>query len=205
MRQPTGTSPPKPASRFLEMTPRPEDNLDTARSRTCPYCAENINSEAKVCPRCHQWLVLWSVRNPVISVWVYGLPHLAIYALMGILILTMLNRFQNPKPDYTPFVNSLRVLESRMNWAETSSGTRIYITGVLTNQSEFAWRDVELECRFLDANGQLVDAAHPHVALTIQPHDDTAFRATVAPSHASNDYASFRLSVSTARNTKGLF
>jgi hypothetical protein len=51
----------------------------------------------------------------------------------------------------------------------------------------------------------LVDAAHPHVGLTIQPHDDTAFRAVVTPSHVTNDYASFRLSVSTARNTKGFF
>jgi hypothetical protein len=121
------------------------------------------------------------------------------------LILTALNRFQNPKPDYTAFVNSLRIMESRMNWAETSNGLRLYITGVLTNQSEFAWRDIELECRFFDAKGQLVDAAHPHAGLTIQPRDDTAFRAVVTPSRATNDYASFRLSVSTARNTKSLF
>ena len=137
------------------MTPRPEHNLDTASSRTCPFCAESIKREAKVCPRCRQWLTLRSIRNPAITVWVYGLPHLAIYALFGMLILTALNRFQNPKPDYTAFVNSLRVVESRMNWAETSSGLRIYITGILTNQSEFAWRDIELECRFFDANGPI--------------------------------------------------
>ena len=187
------------------MTPRPEHDLDTANSRTCPFCAEKIKREAKVCPHCRQWLTLRSIRNPAITVWVYGLPHLAIYALFGILILTALNRFQNPKPDYTAFVNSLRVVESRMNWAETSSGLRLYITGVLTNQSEVAWRDIELECRFFDAKGQLADAAHPHAGLTIQPHDDAAFRAAVTPSRATNDYASFRLSVSTARNTKSLF
>lgn len=187
------------------MTPRPEHNLDAASSRTCPFCAESIKREAKVCPRCHQWLTLRSLRNPAIAVWVYGFPHLAIYALLGMLLLTALDRIQNPKPNYTAFVTSLRVLESRMNWAETSNGPRIYVTGILTNQSEFAWRDIELECRFLDAGGQMVDAAHPHAGLTIQPHDDTAFRAVVTPSRASNDYASFRLSVSTARNTKSLF
>jgi len=187
------------------MTPRPEHDLDTASGRTCPFCAEGIKREAKVCPRCRQWLTLRSLRNPAITVWVYGFPHLAVYALMGILILTALNRFQNPKPDYTAFVNSLRVLESRMNWAETSNGLRLYITGILTNQSEFAWRDIELQCRFFDAKGQLVDAAHPHAGLTIQPHDDTAFRAVVTPGRATNDYASFRISVSTARNTKSLF
>ncbi len=187
------------------MTSRPQHNLESTSSRTCPFCAESIKREAKVCPRCRQWLTLRSIRNPAISVWVYGLPHLAIYALVGMLILTALDRFQNPKPNYAAFVNSLRVLDSRMTWSETSSGLRIYVTGILTNQSEFAWRDMELECRFFDANGQLVDAAHPHADLTIQPHDDTAFRAVVTPSHATNDYASFRISVSTARNTKSLF
>ena len=187
------------------MAPQPEHNLDPTSSRTCPYCAESIKREAKVCPRCRQWQTLRSIRNPAISVWVYGFPHLVIYALMAMLILTAVNRFTNPKPDYTDYVNSLRVTESRMNWAESGNGPRIYITGILTNQSGIAWRDIELECRFLDTNGLLVDAAHPNVRLTIQPHDDSAFRAVVTPSHATNDYASFRLLVSTARNTKGFF
>jgi predicted nucleic acid-binding Zn ribbon protein len=76
------------------MTPRPEHKLDTANTRTCPFCAESIKREAKVCPRCRQWLTLRSIRNPAITVWVYGLPHLVIYALLGMLILTALNRFQ---------------------------------------------------------------------------------------------------------------
>jgi hypothetical protein len=187
------------------MAPQPQHNLDPASRRTCPYCAESIKREAKVCPRCRQWLTLRSLRNPAIAVWVYGFPHLVIYALMAVLILTAVNRFQNPKPDYTDFFTSLRVMESRMNWAETSNGPRIYITGILTNQSDIAWRDIELECRFFDTNSVLVDAAHPHAGLTIQPHDDAAFRAVVTPIRATNDYASFRLSVTTARNTKGFF
>jgi hypothetical protein len=187
------------------MTPYPEHNWDTASSRTCPYCAESIKHEAKVCPRCRQWLTLRSVRNPAIAVWVYGLPHLVLYAGFVILILTAVDRVVNPEPDFTAFVNSLRVMESRMDWVQASNDPRIFVTGILTNGSEFAWRDIELECRFFDTKGQLVDAAHPFVRLTIQPHDDTAFRATVTPSHATNDYASFRVSVSTARNTKSLF
>jgi hypothetical protein len=187
------------------MAPQPEHNLDPGSGRTCPYCAESIKREAKVCPRCRQWLTLRSIRNPAIAVWVYGFPHLVIYAFMAMLILTAVNRFTNPKPDYSEYINSLRVAESRMNWAETSNGSRIYITGILTNQSGFAWRDIELECRFLDTNGVLVDAAHPNVRLTIQPHDDSAFRTVVTPSRPTNDYASFRLSVTTARNTKGFF
>ena len=112
-----------------------EHNLDPGSRRTCPFCAESIKQEAKVCPRCRQWLTLRSIRNPAISVWVYGFPHLVMYAVISILVLTAVNRIQNPKPDYTDYINSLRVTESHMNWAETSNGPRIYITGILTNQS----------------------------------------------------------------------
>jgi len=78
------------------MTPRPDHNLDTASSRICPFCAESIKNEAKVCPRCRQWLTLRSIRNPAITVWVYGLSHLVIYALLGMLILTALDEFKTP-------------------------------------------------------------------------------------------------------------
>jgi predicted nucleic acid-binding Zn ribbon protein len=181
------------------MTPPPDHNS----SRTCPFCAETIKPAAKVCPRCRQWLTLRSIRNPAIAIWVFGLPHLAIYICLAVLVLTFLNRIENPRPNYTEYLNSLHVLESHMNWAGTGSDLRLYITGILTNQSAVAWRDIELQCRFFDANGLLIDAAHPRAGLTIQPHDDAAFRAVVTPSRATNDYASFKATVSTARNTKG--
>lgn len=187
------------------MTLRSEDHLDAWNSRECPFCAETIRREPKVCPRCRQWLTWRSIHNPVISIWVYGLPHLAILALLGVFMLTSLNRILNPKPDYMEFPDALRVIQSQMIMVETSNRPRIYITGILTNQSEVAWRDIEVECRFFDAAGRLLDAGHPHVALTIQPHDDSAFRTGVSPAHPTNVYASFSISVCAARNTKGMF
>jgi hypothetical protein len=64
---------------------------------------------------------------------------------------------------------------------------------------------MEFECRFFDAKGQLVDAYHPGAYTTVQPHEETGFRVVVTPSRATNDYASYRVSVSTADNTKGLW
>jgi hypothetical protein len=109
-------------------------------------------------------------------------------ALMGMLMLKAMSPLRNAGPDYSAHVQALRVLESRMKWVTTGSGTSIYITGMLTNQSEFAWKEIEFECRFMDGNGRLVDAAHPHAELTILPHDDAAFRASMSPSGATNDY-----------------
>jgi hypothetical protein len=104
------------------MTLRPEDSWDAARTRTCPYCAETIKHAAKVCPRCRQWLTLRSMRSPAVYLWVVGLPHLVTYALLLMALLTYGSRWQHPKPEYTDFVDSLRVVESRMNWAQAKDG-----------------------------------------------------------------------------------
>src|SRR5690349_379267 len=107
-------------------------NPNISGHRVCPFCAENIKREAKICPRCRQWLTLKSIRNPAVAVWVYGIPHLALYGLVGFFLLRGLSRIINPEPNYSAFLNSLRVVESHLNVAETANGPRIYVTGILT-------------------------------------------------------------------------
>lgn len=179
--------------------------MNAESSRTCPFCAEPIKSAAKLCPRCRQWLTIRSLRNPAVSAWLVGVPMIAIMIVLGIAGLGALDRISNPKPNYMASPHALRVVGSRMNWAQTKNGIRIYLTGILTNQSGASWKDVEFECRFYDANEVMVDAAHSHGYLTIQPNDDTAFRVVVIPGGATNDYTSYKLSVTTARNAKAWF
>ena len=118
---------------------------------------------------------------------------------------SILDRLQNPKPYYSEFPKSLKVLESRMNWAQTPNGLRIYITGVLTNASPVAWKDAEFDCRFYDDKGVMIDAATGSGHLDVLPCDESAFRVAVLPTARTNDYTSFKIFVSNARNTKSLF
>lgn len=106
----------------------------------------------------------------------------------------------NPRPFFGDMPNSLRVMESRMNWVETTNGPRIYVVGMLTNLSAIAWKEVEIQCRFFDTNGVMVDAAYPRAWLTILPHGDAAFRGVVTPGRAEADYHALNTTVSSARN-----
>lgn len=130
---------------------------------------------------------------------------LTICVVLGIWVVGAFERIFNPPPHYTTFFGSLRVMESRLNWAERNKETRIYITGILTNESPIAWKDIEFECRFYDADGVMVDASNTRGSLTIQPKDDRAFRVSVMPGRPTKDYASHKLSVSTARNANAWF
>jgi hypothetical protein len=173
--------------------------------RACPFCAERISTAAKLCPRCRQWLNMRSFRHPLISSLVIGLPVVALVASMTFVIVNTFEQIGNPRPHYTELVGSLKIVESRMDWMETRSGLRIYITGILTNQSQHAWKDLEFECRFFDKGGVMADASSAHSSVTILPMDDSAFRAMISPGRSTNHYVSFKISVSNARNAKAWF
>lgn len=114
-------------------------------------------------------------------------------------------RISNPPPYYADHVGSLKILQSQMFFKVTTNGPRIFITGMLTNQSPVAWRDIEFECRFQGTNGSLVDAYTSRSYMTVQAHDDCAFRVAVTPIKEFQDYADFKLLISHARNVKGFF
>ena len=59
---------------------------------------------------------------PLISMFVHVVPVTVIWVAMAVTMFSSFDRLQNPKPYYSEFPNSLKVLESRMNWAQTRTG-----------------------------------------------------------------------------------
>lgn len=177
----------------------------TSNSKVCPLCAEAIPAAAKVCPRCRQWLTLRSFRHPFTWALVVGIPTAVVPALFFFLMISRVEGIFNPRPLYAEMPDSLSVAESRMLWVETTNGPRIYVIGMLTNQSMAAWKDVELQCRFYGTNGTLIDAAYPLARLTILPSSDAAFRGTIAPGRPRQDYHTLSVTVSSARNARAAF
>ena len=92
-----------------------------------------------------------------------------------------------------------------MHWGHLDSGIRIVVTGVVSNESNVPWKDIEFECRFFNTNGAMVDVANAPKFLTVQPHDDTAFGIYFMPARETNAYASYQLSVVSARNAESHF
>jgi hypothetical protein len=167
--------------------------MKTEQNWACPFCDETIKATAKVCPRCRQPLSLRSIRHPVTAFLVLTLPTLLFIILLVVSMVSGLDRIFNPKPSYTGYLGSLQVTESRMNWVYSSNGLHGYVVGIVTNQSQIAWKGIEFDCRFFNTNGILVDAAGGTSPYTIEPHDESAFRVTIYPTRPTNDYASCAL------------
>ena len=174
-----------------------ETNHDGSR-RSCPYCGETIKSVAKICPRCRQWLTFLSWRNPAVFLFSVIVTTLVV----GLMLASHIERIWDPKPHYDKAANALRVVESRTTWWQTKSDRRIQLTGIITNETDVPWRAIELECRFFDTNGVLIDVAHPLLHQTLQPKDDAAFSALVFAARPTNTYARHAVTVISARNDK---
>ena len=179
--------------------------MNDPKKRTCPFCAEVIKAEAKLCPHCRQWLTLKSFRHPLVLVFTHVIPMIILWVGFMVMMFSFIDRLQNPKPYYSEFPNALKILESQMNWAQTEKGLRIYLTGVLTNNSPIGWKDAEFDCRFFDAKGVMIDADTGHAYVDVLPHDESAFRVSIVPTAPTNNYAAFKVFVGNARNSKGLF
>ena len=179
--------------------------MNHEENRSCPFCAETIKSVAKVCPRCRQWLTIRSLRNPFVMLALHSIPVVVVWVLFATLLLKSSEQLGNPRPYYSEFPSAIKIVESRINWAELSDGPAVYITGILTNVSSMGWQELEFDCRFFDSQGTLVDAANGRGHLSIGPNDDSAFRVAIKPVASTNSYASYKISVSNARNAKNWF
>ena len=179
--------------------------MNDPEKQICPFCAELIKEQAKLCPHCHQWLTLKSFRHPLVMLLISGVPIAVIWVSLGVLLFSQIDRLQNPKPFYSEFPGSLKILESRMNWTHTDEGLRIFVTGVLTNTSPEMWRSAEFDCRFYDASGAMIDADTGYGHISVCPYDESAFRVSILPTAPTNEYVSFKVSIGNAMNAKGLF
>lgn len=174
-------------------------------NRVCPFCDETIRAAARVCPRCRQPLSFRTLRHPVTGILALTLPATAIIIVIMTLFTIKFDGTINPRPYFDEQPQSLKLTASHMNWVHFTNEERIYLLGTITNQSEVPWKDVELNYCFFDGSGNLIEAGNASTGCNILPHDEAAFRISVRTLQPTNEYQSFKLSISSARSSRTIF
>src|ERR1035437_3737796 len=108
--------------------------MNAGNQRECPFCAETILTEAKVCPHCHQWLTLCSFRNAVVTTCVMTALLLALFAILWAGVVSYYGRLINSPPFYRDFLGPPRVTKPRRGGGEQCEKPYIYIRGFLTTK-----------------------------------------------------------------------
>ena len=167
-----------------------------SESKTCPVCAEEIKRAAKVCPHCRQWQTRFGIRHPA----TLTLMMVLCVCVLAVGFVVLLLRITDPKPSYNDFQGRLIVTESRTTPWQTERGDLLVIVGLMTNQTPFAWKEVQFDCRYFDTNGALIDATTGFGRGAIYGHGESAFRVDLKVSRPLSDYAFHKISVKAARN-----
>ena len=159
------------------MPGEPDERMNVeAGSKVCRFCAEPIKAEARVCPHCRHWQKWRSLGNPLMlgTLWI-GL----MFFVMGGLCVFMESQF-GPKRSFAEYRDQIGVMDFQASRHATASNSILTVVGMLTNRSEFGWKDVGVEARFLDHSGKLLDTitvtADSYRGVAILPHGAASFK-----------------------------
>ena len=107
-------------------------------------------------------------------------------------------KFFGAKHDFTSYQDQITVLRSDMS--HRTSGTNHYVTvvGVITNESEFAWENVNLEAQFFDSAGRLIDvisAKGDYGGIPILRRAEAGFKLETRAARPEAEYATHKVFV----------
>lgn len=175
-------------------------------TKVCPLCAETIKAAAKVCPHCRFWQpkTKWSLRNPQFLQSVSSVICAA--AIFGAIIglVYFLQHLIGPKRDFTPYQSQIKVVSSEASFRVVFSNLTVSVVGVVTNQSNYAWKNVGLEARLYDKGGKLIDVIQAsdsrYNGVVIFPHAEAGFKIQSKATKNESEYATHKVFVGTAKD-----
>ena len=168
---------------------------DVTQTKTCPLCAETIKAAAKVCPFCQHPQGRFALWRPQMLPFV-SLACLAVLAAFG--CYWLLPDVPATGGNFVRHRDELSVVNTSLE--RDRKKPEFWLTGLVTNRGHCPWRVRELELRFLDSRGNLLDVRRSELAntVTVPPGGEGAFRAKVGELVFTNTGVIHQVRVQTA-------
>jgi len=142
--------------------------------KVCPLCAEPIKAAAKVCPFCRAPQTRLAHWGPYLGL---GFSVLVLLAFVGLACLWLFpDAFRSEGRSFARYRAELVV--ARTSLERDQRKAEFWLSGYITNTGNYPWRVQDLEVRFIEREGKLVDVRQPEISekFVVQPHQEQAFR-----------------------------
>lgn len=168
-------------------------------TKTCKMCSMAIPAAARKCPYCHHWQRWWTLQHPLFGVLLVGVPLLAGYAVLGVMI-------QRPFREWEPFQKhsqEVRIMENKMEFGEDQSGPAVVVVGKVKNASQVDWKDVRFQVEFFNAKGQLFDTGQQEAyTYRLPAGQESPFKVSFRRQFPEKEYANHKVSVVSAVDSR---
>ena len=171
---------------------------ETEQTKTCPLCAETIKAAARVCPHCRK------IQRRGLFITKYDLLALA----MPLLVLGtffLLNQMFAKGRSFSPSRDKIEVLSSQVTVVHSEYFTNVVLSGMLTNRSNYSWKELEFEVRYLDGSGKIIDADSGSDVFTVLPHSDHSFNLTLYSRKSIPEHTSRKILIRSATDQNAWF
>jgi len=120
----------------------------------CPYCKEEVSSEATKCPFCREWLnkTKLSLRNPYVQLFIILSIFLAGSNILKYFFVTkFVEKNETLFKDWVTYSekSKLKILNSRL----VKNKNSFRILGEIENTETFKWDSIEIVATFKDKDG----------------------------------------------------
>ena len=173
---------------------------DDRPTKSCSECCEPMDAAARFCPHCGhmQWQRNW--RRLALS--------LAPIVFFMVIMMVWAARWEHAfRPQgLATYAGQIKVAESRMEFGQSPQGPVVLVVGMLKNESDTAWRGMELQARFFDPQGKLIDVAvKDSFFSSIQPRGEVAFKLRGPADLPRENYARCEVLVHSAEDARRPF
>ena len=178
-----------------------------AKTKTCKLCCREIDERARKCPYCRtfQDWAHTTLVDPRVQAAVFGALLLCLLVVM-ISLIHIFRDIAHREEDFADYRDQIQVLGSDMELGRDEDGATLCVVGTVRNNSDVAWNDIQIEVRFFDAEGKLIDATLGKRALgTVLPGAEQVFKIELRPALPPERYASWKVSVGYARDASRSF
>ena len=115
------------------------------------------------------------------------------------------------KRDFAPYRNQIGIVSSEVSFRMSGSNLMVSVVGVVTNKTEFAWKNVGLEAQLFDKGGKLIDVIQvsdsSYNGVVILPHSEAGFKIQSKATKDGSEYVTHKMVVGTGKDfrTFGLY
>ena len=170
------------------------------KSRVCKMCYEQIDSRAKICPYCRQWQWKWA--------WALRLAGPAL-AMIGVCVFmfALYTSFFSEGEQFSDYADQIEVLSSEHRFGNRKGYSTVTVVGVLRNNSNVEWSNVQYEVRFFDSESILIDAGNGNdlYFAGLPSQGERAFKVSFPMEFPREEYISHMVRVVYAEEECGLF